>query len=65
MNIQEKTKLIRYIAIKIGNYKHISEQANVNYHWLQKFAIGTIQNPTVANVAKLEEFFKTIGALKN
>jgi hypothetical protein len=55
-------KLLNYVnsirdEIKtIGNYMAISKQSGVNYHWLTKFAQGSIKNPTLINIHKLEKF---------
>jgi len=57
MKILEHVNLIRVKARKTGNYRYVSEKSGVTFHWLQKFAIGSIENPTIENVAKLESFF--------
>lgn len=57
MKILEQVNKIRIQAQKYGDYKHVSEKTGVTFHWLQKFACGSIKNPTVKNIAKLEDFY--------
>lgn len=58
MSILETTESVREEAKKYGNYRHVATVSGVGYQWLSKFAVGSIPNPTVNNVAKLEAFFK-------
>jgi hypothetical protein len=58
MGILEKTDFLRGRVLEHGQYNRVAEKCGLNFHWLQKFAIGSIQNPTVGNVAKLEAFFE-------
>lgn len=57
MKILDHVDSIRCKAKSYGNYSFVAEKAGVSFHWLQKFAIGRIENPTVENVAKIETFF--------
>lgn len=57
MKILEYVNQIRDKSKSVGNYRLVSEKSGVSYHWLQKFAIGSISNPTIENIAKLESFF--------
>jgi hypothetical protein len=41
----------------IGNYIYVAQHSGVSYHWLTKFTQGSIKNPTIDNIAKLENFF--------
>lgn len=41
----------------IGDYIYVAQQSGVSYHWLTKFTQGSIKNPTIENIAKLENFF--------
>lgn len=58
MSIIETTNQLRDAVKQHGNHKEISRQSGVNFHWLCKFVTGEITNPTINNVAKIEEFFK-------
>jgi hypothetical protein len=58
MNIREHVEIIRDRVRRHGNYRGLSEKSLVGYEWLSKFAAGTIDNPTVNNVSKLETFFE-------
>lgn len=57
MGILEKTSQLKEIAQKHGNYREVSKESGVNFHWLQKFAAGHIDNPQIKNVAKIEAYF--------
>lgn len=57
MKILEQVNNIRIQVRTYGDYKYVSEKTGVTFHWLQKFACGIIKNPTVNNIAKLEDFF--------
>lgn len=57
MKIIEQVNLIRDQARTYGKYKYVSEKCGVTFHWLQKFACGSIKNPTIENIAKLEDFY--------
>lgn len=59
MNIMQRVEQIKRLAVTNGDYRQIAEKSGVTYHWLQKFARGGIANPTVSNVAKLEQFFRS------
>jgi hypothetical protein len=56
MKILEHVNQIRSQIKSIGNYQIVADHSGVSYHWLNKFAVGKIPNPTVGNVAKLEIF---------
>jgi hypothetical protein len=58
MGILERVNIIRSQVKQLGNYQLVAENSGVSYHWLNKFAVGKIVNPTIDNVAKLELFFK-------
>ena len=58
MNILDKVKYIRIAVQKRGRYRIIAKESGVGYEWLTKFASGSIKNPTVINIAKLELYFK-------
>jgi hypothetical protein len=60
-DIMEKTEAIRASVRAHGNYRSL-EGDGLTYHWIQKFACGSIKNPTVENVAKLEQALKKIAA---
>ena len=57
MNIIDKVERIKTLVRKHGNYRVLADKAGVGYEWLSKFAAGSIENPGVKNVAKLEQFF--------
>jgi hypothetical protein len=57
MTILDHVKSLQKKANDRGDYKTVAAEIGVSYHWLQKFAGGHIQNPTVENVSKLERFF--------
>lgn len=57
MTILESTEEIRAKAKEFGRYRYVAEKSGVSYEWLSKFAAGSIVNPTVENVHKLELFF--------
>jgi transcriptional regulator with XRE-family HTH domain len=57
MDISTLTEQLRGQA-KSCNLVQLAEQSGVTYSWLTKFVDGRIQNPTVANLQKLERFFK-------
>jgi transcriptional regulator with XRE-family HTH domain len=57
MSITEQVISIRNALNKRKETRaEISEKANVNPHWLEKFAQGVITNPTLDRVAKVEAF---------
>jgi transcriptional regulator with XRE-family HTH domain len=58
MNISTLTEHLRGQA-KSHNLVQLAEQSGVTYSWLTKFVDGRIQNPTVANLQKLEKVFKS------
>jgi transcriptional regulator with XRE-family HTH domain len=60
MRISEKVDLMRKRARDIGDYKFVSKKCGVSFHWLQKFACGSIKNPTIENIAKLEVYFDEV-----
>ena len=60
MSIIQTTNQLRDAVKSHGNYRELSKQAGVNYHWVCKFSSGEITNPTVTNIHKLEVFFKKI-----
>jgi hypothetical protein len=62
MSILEITEKVRKTAKEYGRYRIVADESGVDSSWLSKFAVGTITNPTVANVAKLESFFKRLAA---
>lgn len=57
-DIREKTEAIRAAVRARGNYHELAVDG-LSYHWIQKFACGAISNPTVENVAKLEQVLKS------
>lgn len=57
MNIMQRVEQIKQIAEERGDYRAVADKSGVTFHWLQKFAIGAIPNPSVKNIAKLEQFF--------
>ncbi len=60
MKILQHVETLKNLTAQHGNYRRVAELSGVNFHWLQKFAIGAIQNPTIENIAKLQEFFESI-----
>jgi transcriptional regulator with XRE-family HTH domain len=58
MDISTLTEQIRGQA-KSYNLVQLAELSGVTYSWLTKFVDGRIQNPTVANLQKLEKVFKS------
>jgi|688.fasta_scaffold589131_2 hypothetical protein len=57
MKIIDRVEQLKKMAFEYGNYRLVAEKSGLSFHWLQKFAIGSIENPNVKNVAKLEAFF--------
>lgn len=57
MKITQKVSWIREQVKDHGNYRLLAVKASVGYEWLTKFASGAIDNPTIRNVDKLEDFF--------
>lgn len=55
--IIDRVEQIKKKALSTRNYRVVADKCGVTYHWLQKFAIGEIPNPTIENVAKLESYF--------
>jgi hypothetical protein len=60
MSILSVTEKVRARAKSFGRYDYVAKESGVGYQWLTKFSVGSIKNPTVANVAKLERFFAEI-----
>lgn len=58
MDILEITEEVRKAAKAYGHYRLVAAKSGVGYEWLAKFSSGAIPNPTVANVARIEAFFK-------
>jgi transcriptional regulator with XRE-family HTH domain len=58
MDISTLTEQIRGQA-KSYNLVQLAELSGVTYSWLTKFVDGRIQNPTIANLQKLEKVFKS------
>jgi transcriptional regulator with XRE-family HTH domain len=58
MDISTLTEQLRGQA-KSYNLVQLAELSGVTYSWLTKFVDGRIQNPTVANLQKLEKVFKS------
>jgi hypothetical protein len=58
MRIKERVEVLRTLVRNHGNYRLVAEKSSVGYEWLSKFATGSIPNPTISNVAKLEVFFE-------
>lgn len=56
MFISDRVNIIRQMARDTGNYSVVAKNCGVSYHWLNKFATGSIKNPTVDNVDKLERY---------
>jgi hypothetical protein len=52
--IRKKTEEIRARVRSAGGYQRFIDRG-LSYHWIQKFACGAIKNPTINNVAKLED----------
>lgn len=51
------TLMQRTIALMQGkDLIRLSVDADVNYHWLKKFAKGQVDNPSVNRVQRLYEF---------
>lgn len=57
MKILKHVETLKTMAAEHGDYRVLAEKTGVTYHWLQKFAIGVIDNPKINNVAKLESYF--------
>lgn len=60
MRIRDRVEIIRTKVREHGNYRVLAKNALVGYEWLTKFSVGVIKNPTVDNVARLEEYFDTL-----
>jgi hypothetical protein len=58
MNILERVETIRNELKAFGSPVVIAEQSGVTYAWLSKFLRGSITNPTVDNIGKLEAFLQ-------
>jgi len=57
MSINQSVKNLRDRLVDHSGLNGVAEKSGVTYSWLIKFSRGTIKNPTVANVAKLEAYF--------
>lgn len=58
MIILQHVKTLQQKVREHGNYRAISKNSGVGYHWLCKFAAGSIANPGVENISRLEVFFE-------
>jgi len=57
MKIKDKVQAIRELTKKHGQYEKLAKRSGVGYQWLTKFATGSIDNPTLSNIDKLEQYF--------
>lgn len=57
MSILKRMKIIQDLLLDHGNYQAVADATGLTYHWVQKFACGSIKNPTVSNIAALENYF--------
>jgi hypothetical protein len=57
MKILNTVSELRAKALRLGNYRVTAKNAGVDESWLAKFAVGAAPNPTVKNLAKLEDYF--------
>lgn len=58
MDIKGHVKNLRAQLNQHGDFGRVADQSGVTYAWVIKFARGTIDNPTVENIAKLEAYFQ-------
>ena len=57
MKINDKVDSLRNQSKKHKHYELLAKKSGVGYSWLSKFVNESIENPTVANLIKLEDYF--------
>ena len=57
MSISERVKQIRELVKEQSSLRILAETSGVSYAWVIKFSNGSIANPTIENIAKLEAYF--------